>query len=73
MPESSAELIAGVFHATYETLAPEHGYTTREASAVDWDDVPAQNRNLMIHVVQTLLDLGVIVPGPKCPQGGSHA
>lgn len=61
---TQAEMIAGLFHATYETLAPEHGYKTREASAVAWDDVPANNKALMIATVQSLLDLGTIAPGP---------
>jgi hypothetical protein len=60
----TAELIAGAFHATYETLAPEHKYETREASAVPWADVPEDNKALMIATVQLLLDTGVIVPGP---------
>jgi hypothetical protein len=59
-----AEMIAGVFHATYETLAPQHGYETREASAVAWEDVPEKNRALMIATVQNMLNMGVIVPGP---------
>lgn len=59
-----ADLIAGIFHATYETLAPEHGYKTREASAVEWDDVPESNRSLMIATVQHMLDMRVIAPGP---------
>lgn len=61
---SPAEMIAGVFHATYETLAPEHGYRTRKASAVAWEDVPESNRSLMIATVQNMLDMGVIIPGP---------
>lgn len=59
-----AEMIAGLFHATYETLAPDHGYKTREASAVAWDDVPANNKALMIATVQHLIDMGTISPGP---------
>lgn len=59
-----AEMIAGLFHATYETLAPEHGYKTREASAVDWDAVPANNKALMVATVQHLIDMGTIAPGP---------
>lgn len=55
-----AELIAMRFHETYERLAPEHGYKTREASAVPWADVPANNKALMIAVVQNLLDREVI-------------
>jgi hypothetical protein len=58
-----AETIASLFHATYETLAPEHGYETREASAVPWDDVPANNKALMIATVQHMLDTGVIQAG----------
>src|SRR5690242_177958 len=64
MTVDTAELIAGIFHATYETLAPAHGYTTREASAVDWPDVPEPNRSLMIAVVQNMLNSGIISPGP---------
>lgn len=59
----AAETIAGLFHATYETLAPEHGYETRKASAVAWDDVPANNKALMIATVQHMLDTGIIRPG----------
>jgi hypothetical protein len=59
-----AELIAQNFHATYETLAPEHGYETRPASAVDWAKVPDNNKALMVATVQNMLDMGVIQPGP---------
>ena len=62
--ETTADTIAGIFHATYETLAPEYGYETRKARAVDWDNVPANNKALMIAVVQNMLDMGVIAPGP---------
>lgn len=61
---NTADLIASTFHATYETLAPEHGYETRKASAVAWEDVPANNKALMIATVQHMLDMGVINPGP---------
>lgn len=59
-----AEMIAGLFHATYETLAPDHGCKTREAGAVDWADVPAGNKALMIATVQHLINMGTIVAGP---------
>jgi len=65
-PEATAlaESVAAQFHARYERLAPEHGYQTREASAVPWPDVPPANRGLMTAVVLSLLDDGVItVPG----------
>lgn len=56
----SSESIAKLFHETYEKLAPYFEYTTREASAVPWKDVPRQNKDLMIAVVSKLIDNGVI-------------
>lgn len=56
----SAEDIAQAFHESYEELAPDHGYETREASRKPWSDVPEQNKGLMVAVVQDLLDRGVI-------------
>lgn len=61
---SRAEEIAYAFHATYEHLAPEYGYETREASAVPWKDVPEANKNLMIAVVRSLIADGVIAAPP---------
>jgi hypothetical protein len=60
---STAEKIAARFHAAYEELAPEHGYVTRQESAVPWEQVPMTNRSLMTASVQRLLDDGVIKEG----------
>lgn len=49
------EAVARQFHETYERLAPAHGYATREASAKPWEQVPEQNRGLMIAVAAELL------------------
>lgn len=46
--------IARAFHETYERLAPQFGYETREASAKPWDEVPQQNKDLMTAVVTDL-------------------
>lgn len=60
------EHIARAFHDTYERLAPSYGYETRPASRTHWALVPAENKKLMIAVVQTLLDEGVIhYPPPE--------
>lgn len=64
---TAAEIIAGSFHRTYEELAPEHGYRTREASAVPWSQVPEPNRKLMVATVERLLDAGVIRPAAPDP------
>jgi hypothetical protein len=57
----TAGQIAQAFHETYERLAPDFGYKTREASAKPWAEVPEQNKQLMVAVVQALLDAGVIL------------
>lgn len=64
-----AEAIARAFHEAYERLAPGHGYETREASAVPWEDVPQENRALMIATVTSLLDNDVIRPGRRLLAG----
>lgn len=51
----TAEDLARLFHATYERLAPRYGYRTREESAVPWEQVPEQNRALMVAVCAELL------------------
>lgn len=55
-----AEIVARAFHEKYESLAPDHGYETRKASAKPWADVPDANKALMIATAQGLLDDGVI-------------
>lgn len=63
---SDAEQVARQFHETYERLAPDFGYATREASAKPWAEIPDQNRALMVAVVQELLDNGTIQSaGPR--------
>ena len=56
-----AEELACKFHQTYERLAPDFGYETREASAKPWNDVPENNRKLMTAVCAELLDLFAVV------------
>ena len=64
MANTLAGEIAAAFHEAYERLAPEHGYETREESAVPWEQVPEQNRALMEAVVADLLKQGIILPRP---------
>jgi len=65
---SDAEWTARCFHGHYEANAPEFSYKTREASAVAWDDVPEQNRRLMVctagHALRDLMDRGWTPPAP---------
>lgn len=53
--DSQAERLAKRFHELYETLAPQFGYETRKASAVEWEQVPENNRRLMIEVCKRIL------------------
>lgn len=57
---SDGEKLAKQFHESYERLAPDHGYITRQESAKLWEEVPYNNRSLMTAVCQELLDKGVI-------------
>ncbi len=59
MPEESptGEQLAKLFHATYERLAPEYGYKTRKESAKPWDEVPDQNKRLMIATCEHVLSI----------------
>jgi len=50
-----SEELAKRFHETYERLAPDFGYETRKASAKPWEDVPENNKQLMIAVCKELL------------------
>lgn len=68
-----AESLAEKFHETYERLAPDFGYRTREASAKPWAEVPADNKALMVAVAAEILgahksDHGAIVG----PAGSAH-
>ena len=65
--EGLAEAIARNFHERYERLAPERGYKTRKASAVPWEDVPPENKALMVAVVRSPISDAVISPGPAHP------
>lgn len=47
--------LAQFFHETYERLAPEHRYETRVLSAVPWEEVPADNKALMIATAARVL------------------
>lgn len=55
-----AEEVAQAFHQAYESNAPRFNYSTRPASAVPWDQVPENNKQLMVATVAELLLDGVI-------------
>lgn len=51
----TAEELAKLFHETYERLAPEFGYKTRPESATGWDQVPDNNKRLMVATAEVVL------------------
>lgn len=56
IPLAATGSLAKLFHETYERLAPEYGYRTREQSAVPWEDVPDKNKLLMIATAKVVLE-----------------
>ena len=70
---ADGEQLARSFHELYEALAPEFGYKTRRESAVHWDDIPANNKTLMIAVASRIADkANAFLAGfsPVTPEGG---
>jgi len=57
--------LAKMFHESYEELAPQFGYETREASRKPWEDVPEKNQKLMIAVAGKIL---LAQASPQRPQ-----
>lgn len=47
--------LARFFHESYEKLAPRFGYETRKESAKPWEEVPEQNKKLMLAVAEAVL------------------
>lgn len=58
-----SEIIAKEFHRSYERLAPNFDYKTRNESRTEWENVPKNNRELMMAVVDDLLLTRVIFTG----------
>ena len=65
LPPVQPEQLAQIFHETYERLAPEFGYKTRDASAVPWEQVRGSNRRLMIATARATLDALGGKPNPR--------
>jgi hypothetical protein len=61
---------AKLFHDTYERLAPQYGWKTQAASAVTWEALPTNQRELMVRVVNVVLDdIGYNRPAPVASSG----
>ena len=46
--------LAHDFHLRYEEMAPEFGYVTNPRTAVPWEDLPADNKALMLAVAKRI-------------------
>lgn len=71
---AAAEPVAEAFHRVYELLAPEFGYATRDASAVEWAAVAPRLRLLMMATVAEVagadpLQLAVVAQVGSHPHG----
>jgi hypothetical protein len=54
------EWLARKFHEAYERLAPAHDYRAREESVVTWEELPSNNKKLMIAVCGELISEGIV-------------
>jgi hypothetical protein len=67
-----AEALAQRFHETYERLAPQFGYRTREESARPWEEIPERNQRLMVAVCAEILrDSGSRPEGENAERSGA--
>ena len=48
--ETFATRLARRFHDIYEAAAPLYDWQTQERSRVEWDDLPENQRQLMVYV-----------------------
>lgn len=48
------EEVAKMFHESYEELAPSFGYETRKETRKDWEEVPPNNKELMVAVIKQI-------------------
>ena len=62
----TGELLARTFHNAYERLAPSFGYQTRDDSRQPWEEVPEQNRKLMVATAEAVIaQLGLVASGSE--------
>ncbi|KKN12468.1 hypothetical protein LCGC14_1016360 [marine sediment metagenome] len=62
------ERLARNFHRIYERLAPSFSYTTRKESAVPFDDLPDNNKNLMLAVCSEIVELAEDMGNQAAPE-----
>jgi hypothetical protein len=60
---NDSELIAKRFHEVYEDLAPTMGWETQERSRKTWEELPIENKWLMVKVVEQLMEEKIIYKG----------
>jgi hypothetical protein len=58
-----SEQIAKRFHEVYEELAPTMGWETQEKARVPWEQLPVENKWLMVKVVEQLMEEKIIYKG----------
>lgn len=61
--DRKSERLAKRFHHHYETLAPNFDYQTRKEPAVEWENIPENDRRLMLAVCREVLkevDSGIL-------------
>ena len=54
-PWAKPEEMARMFHELYEEFAPRYNYTTRKESAIPWDELPENHKQLMVDVCWSII------------------
>lgn len=74
---ASDEAVARLLHHTYERLAPAHNWETQERSRTPWEELPPENRSLMVATVrevraalQPAIDIAAVAALPADGGGG---
>lgn len=62
----SDDRLARAFHEAYERLAPSFGYVTRPETAVAFDDLPAENKALMVAVTNEVVTAQIEAWRSRC-------
>lgn len=52
--------LARAFHDSYTRFAPALAWTEQEGTSVEWDELPENNRRLMLVVALDLLNRGLV-------------
>ena len=57
--QEEVDSLARMFHDSYERIAKEVGWKTQESCKVEFDDLPEENKQVMLRTVGEVVDNGI--------------